>query len=120
MDNTGEDRDFFFHTDDEERPWWILDLGTLHHIERIEILNRPAPRFAWRANRLQLYVGPTEEDFQLVFDAVSAEWDAVTPLVVNLTNEPARFVKITLDATAPLHLKNVRVYGCQKNFTPHA
>lgn len=111
MDNTVEDRDFFFHTDDEERPWWNLDLGTLHLIERIEILNRPEPRFAWRANRLQLYVGQTDDDFQLVFDAVSAEWDAITPLVVNVANEAARYVKVMVDATVPLHLKSVRVYG---------
>lgn len=120
MDNAFEGRDFFFHTDDEERPWWILDLGTLYHIERIEILNRPAPRFAWRANRLQLYVGRTDVDLQLVFDAASAEWDAITPLVVNLTNERARFIKVSLDATAPLHLEDVRVYGSQKDVTPHA
>lgn len=113
MDSTAEDRDFFFHTEDEERPWWILDLGTIHRVDRIEILNRPAPRFAWRANRLQLFVGRAEDRFRLVYDAVSAEWDALTPLVVEVADEAVRYVKVTLDTKAPLHLKDVRVYGCR-------
>ena len=103
-------RDFFFHTEVEENPWWTLDLKSLHLVSRIEIRNRPDV-FGWRANRMQIFIGATLDDLALLYDAVAANWDAETPLILQLQNEEMRYVKITLDNTAPLHLKDVQIYG---------
>ncbi|MDP4025854.1 hypothetical protein Q8W71_24795 [Methylobacterium sp. NEAU 140] len=110
MTPDGGDKDFFFHTETEECPWWLLDLGEPHSVERIEIVNRPTA-FGWRANRMQVYVGASPEDLRLTFDAVVANWDAATPLDLRLSGESVRFVKITVDNVVPLHLKDVRVFG---------
>ena len=111
MGEPEEGRDFFFHTEQEREPWWLLDLESVHHVDRIEILNRPAPLFAWRANRMKVFVGPDLDRLHLAFDAVTAEWDALAPIVLKLENEAIRFVRITLDNEAILHLKDVKVFG---------
>jgi hypothetical protein len=111
MAEPAEGRDFFFHTEQETAPWWLLDLEGVHRVDRIEIHNRPAPRFAWRANRMRVFVGPSLDSLHLAFDAVTAEWDALTPIVLKLENEMVRFVRIALDNDAILHLKDVKVFG---------
>ena len=103
-------RDFFFHTEMEESPWWILDLEVPHRVSRIEIVNRP-DIFGWRANRLQVYAGSSLDDLGLIYDAVAADWDAETPLVLRPVGSVIRYVKVTIDNTAPLHLRDVRVFG---------
>ena len=104
-------RDFFFHTEQEREPWWLLDLKRVHRVDRIEILNRPAPSFAWRANRMQVFLGPSLDGLYLAFDAVTAEWDALSPIVLKFEGEMVRYVRIALDNEAVLHLKDVKVYG---------
>ncbi len=79
-------------------------------MSRIEIVNRP-DIFGWRANRLQVLVGTSLDELGLLYDAVAANWDAGTPLELTLHDRAVRFVKVRIDNTAPLHLKDVRVFG---------
>lgn len=104
-------RDFFFHTEQELAPWWSLDLEGVYRVDRIEILNRPAPLYAWRANRLKICIGMSADDLHLVFDAVADGWNALSPIVIELENEPIRFIKISLENNGTLHLKDVKVFG---------
>lgn len=111
MTEHAEDRPFFFHTEAEGDPWWVLDLEADHRIERIEIVNRQVPPYGLRAKRMQVLLGSDFQNLDLVFDAVVSTWDLYSPLVLAPDDRTARFLKIRLDEVESLHLKSVRVFG---------
>lgn len=104
-------RDFFFHTEQEDDPWWCVDLGAIYEISRIIVLNRPNLPHGMRAARMRVFVGIKDETMKLVFDAVASDWDPYTPLIVNMNDVFGQNVKIVLDNYAVLHLKDVQIFG---------
>ncbi|MFM9500519.1 hypothetical protein ACKI1Q_44045, partial [Streptomyces galilaeus] len=45
-------RDFTIHTEEEEHPWWQLDLGAWYPVERVVIRNRRDPAYWDRTKTL--------------------------------------------------------------------
>ena len=101
-----------FHTDDSKNPWWQVDLGESQAIRRVVIWNRTAA--AERAARLQVLLSDDGKMFRQVYQHDGTVFHGFTdqkPLVVTLTQERARFVRLALPGRSYLHLDEVEVFG---------
>jgi hypothetical protein len=110
---TGE---YGFHTDEEDRPWWSVDLGAACDIALIRIFNR----FDHRA------IGERFREFDLQASADGQDWDTIAavrgdriwggidgdPYLFQPDLPPtARHVRIILAGRGILHLDQVEIYG---------
>lgn len=107
-----------FHTDLEDSPWWMVDLGKAYQIEEIKIYNRTDDEeCARRASRLALETSLDGKNFREVYRRETDEpfggvdgnplvWQPHWPLV-------ARFVRVRLLTRNYLHLDQVEVYGTE-------
>ena len=106
-----------FHTDVEDEPWWMVDLGGSYNIHAIKLFNRlkSAPGVAERSARLAIDIGPKEQSLAEVYRREENEsfggidgdpliWAPMTPIA-------GRFVRIRLLTRNYLHLDEVEVYG---------
>ncbi|MGQ9770904.1 MAG: HzsA-related protein [Thermogutta sp.] len=101
-----------FHTEREPQPWWQVDLGDQYHITKILIFNR-CDTVAPRANRLQVLLSADGESWTKVYEHDGTVFYGHTdgkPLAVQLSELPARFVRVQLPETDYLHLDEVEVY----------
>lgn len=107
---------FAFHSDLEDKPWWIVDLGAVHPISHCLVFNRmdAAQR---RSAGLQVSLSDDGIEWKLHYahegPAFGGIWpqDGEPPLVVPLHGAAARFVKLQLPGKAFLHLDQVEVFG---------
>ncbi|OYV89132.1 MAG: hypothetical protein B7Z57_13670 [Acidiphilium sp. 37-60-79] len=105
-----------FHTDIEESPWWMVDLGDIFGISEIRIFNRmDIPGVAERASRLAIEIGLEQDNFVEVYRREEQEpFGGVDghPLVFKPTIPiPGRYARIRLLNRNYLHLDQVEVYG---------
>ena len=101
---------FAFHTDDEERPWWKLDLGNLYMISSIKVYNRC--EFAERASSVAVFVSDDDFSWRLVHDQADKVFGRTDddPILIVLDGLSFRFVRIDLLKGGYLHLKQVEVW----------
>lgn len=102
-----------FHTENEERPWWQIDLGKSTMLERMLIYNRCD--LADRASRLIILVSDDAENFRQVYQHNGTIFFGHTdkkPLVVTLGGIKARYVRLQLPGKSYFHLDEVEIYGC--------
>ncbi len=105
-----------FHTEIEDSPWWMVDLGDVFGISKIVIFNRmDIPEVAERANHLAVEIGSRQDNLVEVFrreDPRAFGGIDGHPLVFN-AGFPVfgRFVRIRLFARNYLHLDQVEVYA---------
>lgn len=114
------DGTYKFHTDIEDAPWWMVDLGKSYGISSVHIYNRiDQEGVSQRASRLKLEVGLEaghlaeffRKDDDEVFGGMDDHplvWAPTIPVV-------GRFVRITLLKRDYLHLDQVMVYGEELN-----
>ena len=106
-----------FHTDIEEFPWWMVDLGGNYIISGICIYNRLdlAPAIPQRSSRLVIEIGPNIELFTEVYRRESDEsfGGADGNPLVWMPSQPVmgRYVRIRLLTRNYLHLDQVEVFG---------
>jgi lipopolysaccharide biosynthesis glycosyltransferase len=106
-----------FHTDIEDSPWWMVDLGDIFAISEIYIFNRTdlPPEIPQRASRLAIEIGTDAGSFTEVYRRESDEpfggvdgnpliWTSPLPVV-------GRYVRIRLLTRNYLHLDQVEVFG---------
>lgn len=110
----GVDRDFAFHTDTEDAPWWSLAFAQPQKLQYLVLENRRTARFRHWADHLAIEI-ETPQGTQTVHDAVEpfgiARED--NALVVPLAEHGA-VIKLTVTARTgggPLHLSRVRVFA---------
>ena len=114
-----------FHTGMAEDPWWQVDLGECRPVARVRVWNRCDGGAASRANRLQVRLSDDGKDWRTgyVHDGkVFHGHKDKRPLVVRLTDERARFVRLQVPGKAFLHLDEVEVFGPEdgkKNLALH-
>jgi mono/diheme cytochrome c family protein len=101
-----------FHTDKQDQPWWQVDLGKPQPVARVVIWNRCdcAERAAW----LQICLSDDGRSWKTVYrhdGRIFFGFSDNKPLSVQLTNQPARFVRIQLPGNEFLHLDEVEVFG---------
>ena len=101
-----------FHTEKQDQPWWQVDLGAPQPVARVVIWNRC--ECAERALRLQIKLSDDGRSWTTVYRHDGRMFYGFSdnkPLTVQLTNQPARFVRIQLAGNDFLHLDEVEVFG---------
>ena len=101
-----------FHTNNEENPWWQVDLGRSHPLDRVLVYNRCDA--AARADGLLLLLSPDGRAWReagrhsgpTFFGASDGK-----PFVFSLGGARARYVRLQLPGVGYLHLDEVEVYS---------
>jgi cytochrome c553 len=106
------DGHFGFHTQQEENPWWQVDLGQTLPLDRIVIYNR-GDGVAQRAARLKILLSENDRDWQPLYEHDGSEFLGFAdqkPLQVMAGDSVARYVRVQLPGANYLHLDEVEVY----------
>ena len=102
-----------FHTDEEDQPWWSVDLLQLCRVEAVAIVNRPTER-----ERFSFFVIETSADASSW--AIADEKDSGAAVTSDLFapwrvkfGSPilCHYVRIRLLTRGPLHLRRIQVFG---------
>ena len=111
-----------FHTASEEQdPWWQVDLGKVHRLDRIVVFNRTDGATAPRTRRLQVLVcqDPARNEFALVYQHPGETFYGVKedkPLVVLFRDKEvdARIVRLAVPGRCSFALDEVEVYAADE------
>ena len=106
------DGHFGFHTQQEENPWWQVDLGQTLPLDRIVIYNR-GDGVAQCAARLKILLSENNRDWRPLYEHDGSEFLGFAdqkPLQVVAGDGVARYVRVQLPGTNYLHLDEVEVY----------
>ncbi|CAM3023891.1 hypothetical protein JHFBIEKO_3115 [Methylobacterium mesophilicum] len=109
-EHTTGDTSFFFHTGLDQNPWFVLDLGAVESVSEIRIYNRWGQP-SERAQLMRVWLGETEQDYRLVFDAVDAYCHPGLPLHLRFDNARFRYLKVDLVEEQYLHLAGIEVFA---------
>ncbi len=108
-----KDGTFGFHTDFEERAWWMLDLGSPSRFDQIVIYNRMDENCKARSASLSVMISRTGlDDWTTLYDHNGGVFGGIdgNPLQIECNATVARFVRIQLRETNYLHLDEVEIY----------
>jgi hypothetical protein len=103
-----------FHTANENRPWWQVDLGASVPIGRIVVYNRCDGGCPARTARMLVLISDDGQTWTEVYNCNGTAFGGVpdnNPLVVKLDGRPARFVRTQLPHEGYFHLDEVEVYA---------
>ncbi|MDY7005638.1 MAG: discoidin domain-containing protein [Cyanobacteriota bacterium] len=104
---------FGFSTCKEYQPWWQIDLQTTYKLSEIKIYNR-MDCCQERALTLNILLSQDALNWELFYsngkDNVFGGIDG-KPLVVNIQEKIARFIRLQLRENDYLHLDEVEIYG---------
>ncbi|MGD0092610.1 MAG: discoidin domain-containing protein [Planctomycetota bacterium] len=115
---------FAFHTNNEDKPWWQVDLGTSQELARAVVFNRCSPDWA-RARTLTVLLSDEGKEWREAYQHDGSFFGGVTdnkPLTVDLKGAKARFLRIQLRERNWLHLDEIEVYPTadpKKNIALH-
>lgn len=101
-----------FHTENEDNPWWQIDLGEAASLDRIVLYNRT--ELAERNSRIIVLLSDNAQDFRQAY-----QHDGTTfyghkdnkPLVVTLNGAKSRYIRLQLPGRSYFHLDEVEVYS---------
>lgn len=102
---------YSFHTNFEENPWWIVDLGQKYTICLIKVFNRQ--QFAERAYAMNILVSSDMANWKPVYSdnqPFGGCYDG-KPLVCTVHNITAKYVMLHLREPNFLHLDQVQVFA---------
>lgn len=104
-----------FHTDDDDAPWWQVDLGAARTLGEAVVYNcLENPDIAARSAHLAVSLSDDGQSWRMIFrrseDTPFGGADG-KPLRVPLGGESARFLRVSLPEGGYLHLDQVEVYG---------
>jgi hypothetical protein len=97
-----------FHTENEENPWWQVDLGRSFPIDRVTIVNR-GDGVGERAARIQVLLSGDGKEFRQVYQHDGTPF--LKDLVVPLKGAAGRIVRLRLPGRSYFHLDEVEVYS---------
>ncbi len=107
------DGTFGFHTSQDNEPWWQVDLEQVTPLSRIAIYNRDAG-VSLRAAHLRVLLSDDGQAWREIYQHDGTDFFGFKdqkPLVIQVDQQPARFVRVQLPGTEYLHLEEVEVYG---------
>jgi len=111
-----------FHTEHENDPWWRVDLGSVHTLDRLVVHNR-GDAFGERAAHLRVALAEEAQSFTLVYGHDGTSWGESRqgPLEIPLLGHRARYVQLDLPGRVYFHLDEVEVYamGTDTNVALH-
>ncbi|UCG46266.1 MAG: discoidin domain-containing protein [Phycisphaerales bacterium] len=105
-----------FHTENEDEPWWQIDLAESTSIGRLVLYNRCD--FADRTSRIIVFISNDGRSFTRAYQHNGAAFYGHTdgkPLVVQLDGVSARYVRLKLPGTSYFHLDEVEIYAPGSN-----
>lgn len=108
---TDGDRKTFFHTAQQDKPYWQVDLGAVYNVSSVVLYNRAVEPS--RAYGCQILVSDDGKAWSQVYDNAGrpfGDGSVVKPLEVSISAR-ARFVRVQLVGNGFLHLGEVDVYG---------
>lgn len=108
-----------FHTENEEKPWWQVDLGRSTPLERVVLYNR-CDTCAGRNARILVLLSNDGKAFQQAYQHDGTVFYGFTdkkPLSADLKGASARYVRLQLPGKDYFHLDEVEIYasGSQEN-----
>ena len=103
---------FFFHTELDHVPWFVIDIGAVERISEVRIYNR-WDQLGERAQKMRIWLSKTGVDYHLVFDAVEAHWHPGMPLFLRFKNAVFRYLKVDLDEEQYLHLDGIEIFAAR-------
>ena len=101
-----------FHTQDEDKPWWQVDLGKPVALERIVLYNRCD--LAERNSKIIVLGSDDGKNFRQLYQhdgAVFYGHSDKRPLSAGLNGARARYVRLTLPGRSYFHLDEVEIYA---------
>jgi hypothetical protein len=101
-----------FHTENQDNPWWQIDLGQTTPLERIAIYNRCD--FADRASRLVVLISNDAETFEQFYEHDGTVFFGHTdgkPLIVKFNGAKVRYIRLQQPGKNYFHLDEVEVYA---------
>ncbi|CAC5416551.1 unnamed protein product [Mytilus coruscus] len=103
----------YIHTNIEQSPYWIVDLGKTYQIKRIEIFNRVVgdKSTGERLRNLDIIIGPSHNEMHLCAHYVGPAQLGDHLLFKCGHVENARYVKLMLTGTDYLNVAEVKVYA---------
>jgi len=105
-----------FHTNQQDKPWWQVDLGTQHKLARTVIYNGSTPADAKRALGLCVLVSKDAKQWTEVYRHDRSMFcGPQQPLTVPLDGIETRHLRVQLPYVEYLHLDEIEVYAVQSN-----
>ncbi len=101
-----------FHTQNEEKPWWQVDLGRSVALDRIVLYNRCD--LAERNSKIIVLGSDDGKSFRQLYQhdgAVFYGHSDKKPLSAGLNGAGARYVRLTLPGRSYFHLDEVEIYA---------
>jgi len=101
-----------FHTENEDDPWWQIDLVESAPLDRLILYNRCD--LAERNSRIRVLVSDDVKNFRQAYQHDGTTFLGYTdkkPLVVKLSGVHARYVRLQLPGRSYFHLDEVEIYG---------
>ena len=113
-----------FHTANEMKAWWQVDLGETTSVGRIALFNRCDGGFPARAGRIIIAVSEDGKAFEQAYQHDGTPFLGHTdqkPLSVDLGGIRARYVRLQLPGQSYFHLDEVEIYpaGSSENVALH-
>ncbi len=105
--------DYGFHTGTEKNPWWLVDLLDKHVVEEVAIVNRRTQAQRFRSFRIETSLDEISWETRFTqAEPIDISSETASPWRLRFADPcPARYVRITLLGTGPLHLRRVQVFG---------
>jgi len=103
-----------FHTDNQNNPWWQVDLGKPTRLERLRLYNRCEGGIAERASRIMVLLSEDGKQFKKAYQHDGTTFYGRTdkkPLVVGLGGRQARYVRLQQPGKNWFHLDEVEIYA---------
>ncbi|MFG0252698.1 MAG: discoidin domain-containing protein, partial [Phycisphaerales bacterium JB038] len=105
------DGGFAFHTNQQQSPWWQVDLGVAQALDRVQIWNRVG---LWeRARTITVLLSTDGAEWREVYrhdGSVFKGHESGGPLKVDLKGASGRYLRLQLREKTMLHLDEVQVF----------
>jgi hypothetical protein len=101
-----------FHTENEQNPWWQVDLGRPTPVDRITLYNRCD--LAERNSHIIVLFSNDAEVFRRVYQHDGTTFLGYAdgkPLVIETSGTETRYVRLQLPGTSYFHLDEVEIYA---------
>jgi len=104
-----------FHTASENNPWWRVDLGKSQPLGKLTAWNRcDSPGMAVRTSRMMVLLSDDGKHWRKVYTHNGKAFGGLPdkkPLVVKLTGQTARYVRLQLTGKTYFHLDEVEIFS---------
>lgn len=106
-----------FHTQNEAHPWWQVDLGSPVALDRVVLYNR-CDDCGRRNTQILVLLSDDGRQFRQAYQHDGTMFYGHTdkkPLVVKLTGQTARYLRLQHPGTSYFHLDEVQVFAAGKD-----